>query len=68
MKHSDVLTPPNCLGTLRIDSYLRPEAYVGELGVDENLMSDEFWHTLREAGKFFVRTCTVIAKDKLRRF
>ena len=33
----------------RIDSYLRPESYVGDLGVDENLMSDEFWHTLREA-------------------
>ena len=61
----DASQPP-C--TLRIDSYLRPEAYVGELGVDENLMSDEFWHTLREAGKFFVRTCIVIAEDRLRRF
>ena len=36
-------------GSLRIDSYLRPESYLGELGVDENLMSEEFWHTLREA-------------------
>lgn len=34
---------------VKIDSYLRPESYVGDLGVDENLMSDEFWHTLREA-------------------
>ena len=33
----------------RIDSYLRPEATLGNLGVDENLMSEEFWHTLREA-------------------
>ena len=33
----------------RIDAYLRPEAFLGDLGVDENLMSDEFWHTLREA-------------------
>jgi len=72
MKHSDVFLDafrlPSCLGTLRIDSYLRPEAYVGELGVDENLMSDEFWHTLREAGIVFVRTCIVIAEDKLRGF
>ena len=37
---------PDCL---RIDSYLRPEAFLGDLGVDESLMSDEFWHTLREA-------------------
>ena len=37
------------LEKLRIDSYLRPESYLGELGVDENLMSEEFWHTLREA-------------------
>ena len=36
-------------GKVRIDSYLRPESYLGELGVDENLMSEEFWHTLREA-------------------
>ena len=28
---------------------MRPEAFLGDLGVDENLMSDEFWHTLREA-------------------
>ena len=41
---------------------------MGELGVDENLMSDEFWHTLREAGIVFVRTCIVIAEDKLRGF
>ena len=33
----------------RIDSYLRPESYLGDLGVDESLMSEEFWHTLREA-------------------
>ena len=33
----------------RIDAYLRPEAFLGDLGVDENLMSDQFWHTLREA-------------------
>lgn len=32
----------------RIDAYLRPEAFLGDLGVDENLMSEEFWHTLRE--------------------
>lgn len=40
--------------TLRIDSYLRPEAYLGDLGVDESLMSEEFWHTLREATKHFL--------------
>ncbi|CAJ1411215.1 unnamed protein product [Effrenium voratum] len=34
---------------VKIDSYLRPEALLGNLGVDESLMSDEFWHTLREA-------------------
>ena len=33
----------------RIDAYLRPESFLGDLGVDENLMSDQFWHTLREA-------------------
>ncbi|CAE7240628.1 Cyt-b5, partial [Symbiodinium pilosum] len=32
-----------------IDAYLRPESFLGDLGVDESLMSDEFWHTLREA-------------------
>ena len=45
-----------CVGTLnldeRIDAYLRPEAHLGNLGVDGDLMSDEFWHTLREAGSF----------------
>lgn len=34
---------------VKIDSYLRPEASLGDLGLDENLMSDSFWHTLREA-------------------
>eukprot|EP00930_Biecheleria_cincta_P017978 TRINITY_DN14145_c0_g1_i1.p1 TRINITY_DN14145_c0_g1~~TRINITY_DN14145_c0_g1_i1.p1 ORF type:complete len:714 (+),score=146.09 TRINITY_DN14145_c0_g1_i1:670-2811(+) len=34
---------------IKIEQYLRPEAYLGDLGVDENLMSDSFWHTLREA-------------------
>eukprot|EP00435_Cladocopium_sp_Y103_P067653 s518_g30.t1 len=34
---------------VKIDSYLRPESYLGDLGVDESLMSEEFWHTLREA-------------------
>ncbi|CAE7284014.1 CYB2, partial [Symbiodinium microadriaticum] len=34
---------------VKIDAYLRPEAFLGDLGVDENLMSDQFWHTLREA-------------------
>ena len=42
VKYSVVFPP-------RIDAYLRPEAFLGDLGVDENLMSDEFWHTLREA-------------------
>jgi cytochrome b involved in lipid metabolism len=32
---------------VRIQQYLRPEAFMGDLGVDENLMSDSFWHTLR---------------------
>ena len=39
----------SCVFPPRIDAYLRPEAFLGDLGVDENLMSDEFWHTLREA-------------------
>ena len=26
---------------------------MGDLGVDENLMSDQFWHTLREAPVVF---------------
>lgn len=34
---------------VKIDQYLRPEAHLGSLGVDESLMSEEFWHTLREA-------------------
>ncbi|CAL1160517.1 unnamed protein product [Cladocopium goreaui] len=34
---------------VKIDSYLRPEAYQGDLGLDESLMSDSFYHTLREA-------------------
>jgi len=32
-----------------IDRYLRPEAHIGDYGVDEQLMSEEFWHTLRKA-------------------
>lgn len=32
---------------VKIDQYLRPEAHLGSLGVDESLMSEEFWHTLR---------------------
>mmetsp|Transcript_43449 Transcript_43449/g.109109 ORF Transcript_43449/g.109109 Transcript_43449/m.109109 type:complete len:724 (-) Transcript_43449:351-2522(-) len=34
---------------IKIDQYLRPEASLGDLGVDESLMSDSFWHTLRKA-------------------
>lgn len=34
---------------VKIDSYLRPEAFQGDLGLDESLMSDNFYHTLREA-------------------
>lgn len=34
---------------VKIDSYLRPEAFLGDLGLDESLMSESFWHTLREA-------------------
>jgi len=34
---------------VKIDQYLRPEAYVGSLGIDEDLMTDSFWHTLRKA-------------------
>ena len=37
-----------CICFLRIDAYLRPESLIGDLGVDESLMSDDFWHTLRE--------------------
>ena len=37
------------LWATRINSYLRPESHLGNLGVDGDLMSDEFWHTLREA-------------------
>ena len=48
------------LEKLRIDSYLRPESYLGELGVDENLMSEEFWHTLREARFGRRRTCAIL--------
>ena len=47
--HWAVLSPGDS-NQLRIDAYLRPEAFLGDLGVDESLMSDEFWHTLREAG------------------
>jgi len=34
---------------VKIENYLRPESVLGDCGVDENLMSDEFWHTLRKA-------------------
>ncbi|CAK9056151.1 Cytochrome b2 [Durusdinium trenchii] len=34
---------------VKIESYLRPESYQGDLGLDESLMSDSFYHTLREA-------------------
>jgi len=34
---------------VRIEQYLRPEAFLGDLGIDEDLMSDDFWHTLRKA-------------------
>jgi len=34
---------------VKIDAYLRPEAFLGDLGVDGDLMSDEYWHQLREA-------------------
>ena len=27
---------------VKIDAYLRPEAFLGDLGVDENLMSEHF--------------------------
>ena len=54
------------LEKLRIDSYLRPESYLGELGVDENLMSEEFWHTLREALRAQFWTCINSAKHKVR--
>ena len=46
---------------LRIDSYLRPESYLGDLGVDGELMSDEFWHTLREAGFTMLRSGPILA-------
>ena len=34
---------------VKIEQYLRPESFLGSLGVDDNLMSESFWHTLREA-------------------
>eukprot|EP00931_Biecheleriopsis_adriatica_P001294 TRINITY_DN1015_c0_g2_i1.p1 TRINITY_DN1015_c0_g2~~TRINITY_DN1015_c0_g2_i1.p1 ORF type:complete len:735 (-),score=150.99 TRINITY_DN1015_c0_g2_i1:306-2408(-) len=34
---------------IKIEQYLRPESFLGDLGVDENLMTESFWHTLREA-------------------
>mmetsp|Transcript_13636 Transcript_13636/g.27750 ORF Transcript_13636/g.27750 Transcript_13636/m.27750 type:complete len:709 (+) Transcript_13636:48-2174(+) len=34
---------------VRIEQYLRPEAFLGDAGIDEDLMSDEFWHKLRQA-------------------
>jgi len=34
---------------VKIDAYLRPESFLGDLGVDTDLMSEEYWHTLREA-------------------
>eukprot|EP00445_Apocalathium_hangoei_P014699 CAMPEP_0203868110 /NCGR_PEP_ID=MMETSP0359-20131031/16919_1 /ASSEMBLY_ACC=CAM_ASM_000338 /TAXON_ID=268821 /ORGANISM="Scrippsiella Hangoei, Strain SHTV-5" /LENGTH=704 /DNA_ID=CAMNT_0050786473 /DNA_START=52 /DNA_END=2166 /DNA_ORIENTATION=- len=34
---------------VKIENYLRPEALLGDLGVDEQLMSEQFWHTLRKA-------------------
>ena len=40
---------------VKIEQYLRPESFLGKLGVDENLMSESFWHTLREARVVEVR-------------
>jgi len=34
---------------IKYEQYLRPEAYIGDLGLDPDLMTDEFWHTLRKA-------------------
>eukprot|EP00428_Durinskia_dybowskii_P014997 CAMPEP_0170220062 /NCGR_PEP_ID=MMETSP0116_2-20130129/9720_1 /TAXON_ID=400756 /ORGANISM="Durinskia baltica, Strain CSIRO CS-38" /LENGTH=618 /DNA_ID=CAMNT_0010470743 /DNA_START=75 /DNA_END=1928 /DNA_ORIENTATION=+ len=34
---------------VKYEQYLRPEAYIGDLGIDPDLMTDEFWHTLRKA-------------------
>mmetsp|Transcript_107226 Transcript_107226/g.284311 ORF Transcript_107226/g.284311 Transcript_107226/m.284311 type:complete len:717 (-) Transcript_107226:113-2263(-) len=34
---------------ININSYLRPEALVGDLGIDEDLMSESFWHSLRRS-------------------
>lgn len=31
-----------------LDLYLRPESCIGELGLEEELMSDSYWHTLRK--------------------
>lgn len=33
---------------VKIEQYLRPEAFLGSLGIDTDLMSDSFWHTLRK--------------------
>lgn len=34
---------------VKVEQYLRPEALVGDLGVDEDLMSNKCWHTLKKA-------------------
>eukprot|EP00928_Gymnodinium_smaydae_P010104 TRINITY_DN1379_c0_g1_i5.p1 TRINITY_DN1379_c0_g1~~TRINITY_DN1379_c0_g1_i5.p1 ORF type:complete len:710 (+),score=135.25 TRINITY_DN1379_c0_g1_i5:63-2192(+) len=34
---------------IKIENYVRPESYMGSLGVDTNLMSESFWHTLKQA-------------------
>mmetsp|Transcript_88066 Transcript_88066/g.221648 ORF Transcript_88066/g.221648 Transcript_88066/m.221648 type:complete len:722 (-) Transcript_88066:212-2377(-) len=34
---------------VKIDQYLRPEAFLGSLGVDEQLMTESYWHSLRKA-------------------
>ena len=45
---------------VKIEQYLRPESFLGSLGVDDNLMSESFWHTLREA-------CVVELREELER-
>jgi len=34
---------------VRIEQYLLPEAFLGDVGIDEDLMTESFWHKLREA-------------------
>ncbi|CAJ1391976.1 unnamed protein product [Effrenium voratum] len=34
---------------VKIEQYLRPEAFLGDLGIDETMMSESYWHQLREA-------------------